>query len=521
MKTVKLSSRLLILIATLWLTLAYCGPLLSSLNDYQTSLIAQMGFLFVIACVYAVLFLIARAFHCLKGAIFVLFTTAAVVTYWMNQYGVVIDPDMLINALETDTSEASDLISVKLILSVFLWGVVPAIVLIWMPVKPQPWVRTTLLSLGAGCILIAVAMGVLMTQYSEYSSLFRNHRDVKYRVIPFNVISASVSVAKAKLSTPETFIALGQDATQQPDNDKTPKVMVVIVGETARADHFSSNGYPRPTTTGIEQLAQQGELISFTNATSCGTATAISVPCMFSFYQAENYDNRARSTSNVLDVLDHAGINVSWIENNSGCKNVCDRVEEITAEDYCDSDQECFDTRMLEVLKTKLANAKQDSIIVLHSMGSHGPAYYKRSPQALKKFLPECTTIELNQCSVDTIKNAYDNSLIVTDKLVTGAINTLKEAPQLDTSLMYISDHGESLGDNGVYLHGLPNWMAPDEQRHVPWILWPANAWADRPDAAATYPVNHDYLAHSLLGFFNVKTSLYQPQLDLAEQLAP
>ena len=86
---------------------------------------------------------------------------------------------------------------------------------------------------------------------------------------------------------------------------------------------------------------------------------------------------------------------------------------------------------------------------------------------------------------------------------------------------MYISDHGESLGDNGVYLHGLPNWMAPDEQRHVPWILWPANAWADRPDAAAKYPVNHDYLAHSLLGFFNVKTSLYQPQLDLAEQLAP
>lgn len=515
----RISRHLLVILATLWLTLAYMGPLLSALHNYQVSWPATIGFMVVIGCVYAITLFVADMFYSLKAAIFVLFITSALVTYWMNQYGVIVNPDMVTNALETDINEVRNLVSFELVAFTIFLGLVPATLLIHLPLKPQTWLRATRINLGASICLLVTAITIMMVQYSEYSSLFRNHRDVKYRVVPFNIISASVSVATDKLSTPDSFTTIGEDAMQQPDQDKTPKVMVIIVGETARADHFTTNAYPRPTTTALNRLMEQGQLISFENATSCGTSTAISVPCMFSFYQANNYTSTARSTSNVLDVLKNADVDVIWIENNSGCKNVCNRIRTITADAYCAQQAECYDTHMLSPLKRLLVDIKNDTVIVLHAMGSHGPAYYKRSPVKDKKFLPECTTSELHQCSLAAITNAYDNSLVVADQLISQAIELLSRSNQLDASLIYVADHGESLGENGIYLHGLPNWMAPEEQRHIAWLTWPASTWTIDPAKAARYPVTHDYLAHSLLGFFDITTSLYQPQLDLAQQL--
>ncbi len=149
-------------------------------------------------------------------------------------------------------------------------------------------------------------------------------------------------------------------------------------------------------------------------------------------------------------------------------------------------------------------------------MGSHGPAYYKRSPEKLKRFLPECKSEELTNCTKSEIINAYDNSLLITDRLVSQAVRLLRSHKELDSSMMYVSDHGESLGDNGIYLHGLPNWLAPKEQRHIPWIVWPSGTFemtGNNTDAN----ISHDNFSHTVLGYFNVETSLYNASLDLTQ----
>lgn len=338
---------------------------------------------------------------------------------------------------------------------------------------------------------------------------------MKYRVAPFNVISATVSALKRKLETPTQFIRLGQDAFQVSTSEK-PRVMVIVLGETARADHFSINNYARLTTPSLNALMTSEPIFSYKSATSCGTATAISVPCMFSFLTADNYSDVARNSSNVLDVLETAGINATWIENNSGCKDVCNRIKTVKMSESRCGELECYDVDMLEQLKSWLSNLHQDSIIVLHQMGSHGPAYYERSPNEMKRFLPECKSQELSNCSVDEITNAYDNSLLVTDQLVSQVIKLLKSHTELDSSMMYVSDHGESLGDNGIYLHGLPNWIAPEEQRHIPWIVWPSDEFnVSKHETGAT--ISHDNFSHTILGYFNVEASVYNEHLDLTK----
>ncbi len=502
-----------LLALTLWLTLAYSLSLFEALQSYQVSTVTQLKLVLFVACVYGMTLTLARLFNLFKPVAIGLMLIAAPSAYFMQQYGVLIDPDMLINALETDPEEASDQLSTGLLLFTLLMGLLPAALLATIQInKAGALTRLKQGGITALCFMV-LAVGTVVTSYDDFASLFRNHRDVKYRITPFNVISASVSVAKQKLTQPQRFIAVGQDAFREISAQEKLQVMVVIVGETARADHFTINGYERPTTTELAGLAKAGQVGSFKNATSCGTATAISVPCMFSFYSADNYSPTARNTTNVLDVLKSVGIGVAWFENNSGCKNVCDRVTTVNLTNKeCESGP-CFDDVLLKELAQWLPHIKSDSVIVLHQMGSHGPAYFERSPREAKRFLPECTSSELTECSRQQIINAYDNSLVVTDTLVADVISLLARNSDLDSSVMYISDHGESLGDNGIYLHGLPKWLAPAEQTHVPWVVWPKALF--KFDDFDTASVSHDNLSHTLLGYFDVKTELYESQLDL------
>ncbi|RZQ55926.1 phosphoethanolamine transferase [Pseudidiomarina tainanensis] len=515
MKRINVNFSTILLCVTAWLVLAYSAALRDSLENYAVYPITQIKLLAFVACVYGLLLVLARILNIFKPVAIGLIVLAAPAAFFMQQYGILIDPDMLINALETDPAEAHDQLSLGLFFYVIFMGIVPALILAFLKILPTGFFKRLKQGVIIGLCFTIFSIGIVMTSYDDFASLFRNHRDIKYRIVPFNVISASVSVAKQKLSKPSEFVTQGEDAFREISAETKPKVMVVILGETARADHFSVNGYPRPTTPRLEQLERSGEIASYDEAVSCGTATAISVPCMFSFYNADNYDQAARNTTNVLDVLDTVGIHVTWVENNSGCKNVCDRINTLKIPpEMCAANQDCFDTALIDLFHEWIENVKGDSIVVLHQMGSHGPAYFERSPEQLKKFLPECTSAELTECAREEIVNAYDNSLVVTDEMVAAIIELLKNDMRLDASLMYVSDHGESLGDNGVYLHGLPKWLAPKEQTHIPWIVWPSNHFKANA-RTDNQQVSHDNLSHTLLGYFKVKTELYDSRLDL------
>ncbi|GAB2578203.1 phosphoethanolamine--lipid A transferase [Ramlibacter solisilvae] len=464
----------------------------------------------------------------LKPALTLLLVLAAGGAYFMETYHIVIDPTMWTNVLQTDAREASALIGLRwaawmIVLAglplAFLWrGRITYAAPHWQAVRN---------ACGIACGL-ALAAAAVLAAFQPLASAMRNHKELRYLINPLNTLYAAGSQAavgaRRKANSPP--LPVGQDAYLAAAGTR-PALLLLVLGETARADHFSLNGYARPTN---PELARE-DVVSWRNAWSCGTNTAASVPCMFSHLGRDRFGAANVASENLLDVLQHAGLAVLWVDNQAGCKGVCDRVPHGTTEakaapDLC-RDGECQDEALLRGLDARIQALPPERrahgvVVVLHQMGSHGPAYSQRSPSAYKRFLPECTSINLQDCSADELRNAYDNSLLYTDHVLASAIHWLKarEASH-DTALLYVADHGESLGENNLYLHGLPYSIAPDVQKHVPWVTWLSasfqhdqgiNAPCLRERAVA--PVSHDNLFHSVLGLMSVRTGVYAPALD-------
>ena len=298
----------------------------------------------------------------------------------------------------------------------------------------------------------------------------------------------------------------------------------MVVGEAARANRFSLNGYEKET----NPLLKKEEIYNFPNLYSCGTSTAESVPCMFSIFDKADYDyKKGISTENIIDVLKHTkNVNVLWRDNNSDSKGVALRTD---FEDYRTSktntkcDDECRDVGMLVGLDDYIKKHQgEDILIVLHQMGNHGPAYYKRYPKEFEKFIPVCKTNQLEQCTQEEVSNAYDNAILYTDYFLSEVINFLKPySKDYETAMLYMSDHGESLGENGLYLHGLPYFMAPDEQKHIASLMWfgkgdiKEDVDLEKLNTYKNKLFSQDNLFHTLLGLFEVETEVYKKEMDI------
>jgi lipid A ethanolaminephosphotransferase len=307
-----------------------------------------------------------------------------------------------------------------------------------------------------------------------------------------------------------------------------PRVFVLVVGETARAANFSLLGYARTTTPELARL----DVTSFRDVHSCGTSTVVSVPCMFSPFGRADYDERRiRNSEGLLNVLARAGYAVKWIDNQSGCKGVCQgagieyrRIDPKSKSDLCSGD-ECLDGILVRELESELHSVRRDTVIVLHMMGNHGPAYFRRYPAEFRRFRPDCATAELRNCTRAEVVNAYDNAILYTDHVLASLIHALEQrAGSVDAALLYLSDHGESLGEAGFYLHGLPYSIAPDTQKHVPMIAWlsPQFAASGAVDRAClqrrtSETLSHDNLFHSVLGVLDVQTRAYRAGRDIFE----
>ncbi len=465
-----------------------------------------------------------------KSGFLALALIGAVSCYFMQSFGVLMDKSMLQNALETDVAEASGLLSLAMLIHVCGMMLVPILMCLWLPVRPQTTKQKLLHAVLSALIWLVAAGSVLASGRAELIPFFRNFRDIKHMALPLAPISASISVSHQwiKAQFPTQLNKIAEDAiVPVAARSGKPRLMVLVLGETARADHFQLNGYERATNPQLSQLP----VVSFRQVSSCGTATAHSVPCMFSVLDQEHFDgDLAKNSENVLDVLQRSGVAVKWLDNNSGCKRVCDRVPSLMLfEDktnpLCDQGQ-CQDAILLQALARELAEPlTQDKIIVLHQLGSHGPEYFRRSSPKQKHFLPECTDKQIQFCDNQALKNAYDNSLIATDELLANVIRSLQQQHDYQTAMLYISDHGESLGENGTYLHGLPYWIAPQAQKHVPMIWWMSEEFEQKQGLSRDCihesrdtQLSHDYLFHSLLGSFTVQSQVYQPSLDFLHQ---
>lgn len=462
----------------------------------------------------------------LKPVLSVTALGAAAAAYFMNTYGVTIDTPMLQNVVETNPGEVAALLSPTLALYLALLGALPAS-LVWLwPIRYARPLRGLLNKVGVALLSTALLIGAVGTFYSTYGPLLRQEDKLTHFINPTNFIYASIKLAKERLGIRQvlTVQAIGTDAVQTSSGPRK-QLMIFVVGETARADHFSLNGYARQTNPELSQL----DVLNYTQVHSCGTSTAVSVPCMFSMFGREAYsDKKGKTVESLLDVFQHAGVKVLWVENNSDCKGTCLRsphrdIPKTQPSPYCDG-HNCLDEALLEGLQADIDRLDGNAVIFLHSDGSHGPEYYDRYPKTMERFTPVCHTNQLGSCSSEALNNVYDNTILYTDHFLARVIGLLQaNQSRYDTSLWYVSDHGESLGENGLYLHAAPYAIAPEAQKHVPMVLWfgertLADAHIDRACLAARRDdpgLNHDAVFHSLLGLFNVSTSVYKPELDL------
>jgi lipid A ethanolaminephosphotransferase len=517
-------SRLILIVALLFVVFYNQAFFRNSLAVYGSDFsglifIGSLG-VFLYAVTVLVLGLLCVRFLT-KPILIVVLVGASSANYFMNRYNIVIDTTMITNVIQTDQREAADLFSPMLLLQLLLLGLLPAALIGFTPIKCQGfgreiWQRLKLLAGAIALLVIAV-----LPFTDQYTGFFREHKLLRYYANPATFLYSSGRLVDMALDVPHQGprAVIGADA-RIPAWDKDRELIILVVGEAARADHFSLNGYARDT----NPLLSARQLISYPNVISCGTATAYSVPCMFALEGRSAFDlDEADTRENLLDVLTHAGVQVLWRDNNSDSKGVADFVEYQdyhTPESNPVCDTECRDIGMLDGLDAWInAHPEGDLTIVLHQMGNHGPAYYRRYPAEFEHFVPACNSNELADCTVEEINNAYDNAILYTDYFLDSVIDFLESHDaDFETAMYYMADHGESLGENGLYLHGLPWLLAPQIQKNPASLLWMGASYEADLGTMATYADNelsHDNYFHTVLGLMEIQTSVHDPNKDL------
>ena len=449
---------------------------------------------------------------------------SSLIFYGTITYGIVFDYGMVQNTIETDSAEALSYVNLQAILFFLFFGILPAFLIYKVKLTYKPFFRELLSRLKVISFSLGVALLIASIFYSNYASVGRNNKDLLGYITPYKMVDASYKFIRNHYFYPPLKFQVLDTAPSIVRDNSRKHVTVMVLGETARSQSFSLNGYVKPTNAYTEK---QG-VISFSNVSSCGTATAVSVPCMFSRLDKNHYSKRtATAQQNAIDLINLAGADVLWISNNNGsCKGVCTRVKTIQVDTdksnpLCDGEY-CFDEALLAPLKQKLNSLTNDNtLIVLHMIGSHGPTYFKRYPSEKSVFTPDCQRSDIQNCSPEQLLNTYDNTIAYTDFVISKVINELSvldKKNNIESSLLYISDHGESLGESGVYLHGLPYAFAPEEQTHVPMIFWADTMQADFNTAClrdlSKSRISHDNVFDTLLSIMSVKSKAYNIEND-------
>jgi len=531
-----ISSTKLILIVSTFLTLFYNYTFFENVFKVYPIELKNIGFLFslllVLTFLNVLIFTLLNSKYIIKGALVITLLASSCTNYFMNTYHIIFDDTMIRNIVQTNLNESFDLLSIQQVIYFITLGIIPSVYIFKLNIQYKA-LRESIISkiqmIGVSLLVITIC---IFSFSKHYTSFVREHKPLRFSINPtYWTYSIGKYIYLSLNNQVVVLNPLGEDARIISNNSekqaKQKKIVILVVGEAARADHFSLNGYKKET----NPLLSTTDIVNFSDMYSCGTSTAQSLPCMFSIYTKEDYSyQKGIRTENVLDVLSHTNeVNILWRDNNSDSKGVALRVpykdfKSAKNNTIC-RDGECRDEGMLIGLDSYIKDHdSKDILIVLHQMGNHGPAYYKRYPKSFEKFKPVCKTNQLEECTQEEITNAYDNAILYTDYFLSKTIDVLKKYDEDHAvAMIYMSDHGESLGENGMYLHGLPYFMAPDAQIHIGSLMWFGREFSKKfnPNTMKTIsksPLSQDNLFHTLLGVFDVNTKVYDKELDIMQQ---
>lgn len=478
-------------------------------ENYTVLLSSPFALGLILVCLLNVVLALTNRYS-FKWMIAVLLVASATSSYFIDSFGTIIDKDMLNNMAQTDVDEVLDLMTPKLFGYLLIAGVVSIFFLQRYRIDFLNYQREVIQKLAVALVSLVLISGFYMVFSKSYTSFFRNHSELKMYLNPYYPIGSFAKFIITKMKGKKALIPIALDAQKSISEKK--RLVILIVGETARAQNFSLNGYEVPTN---PLLQSRNDIVSFSNFYSCGTATAVSVPCMFSKFSRDQFNDDKMSYENLVDVVQKVGTRVIWRDNNSGgSKGLANRLNDVK---YFGG--QSFDKVLLEGLQSSIDEEHKDTFIVLHQEGSHGPTYFKRYPEEFRRFTPTCDTQDIEKCTQDQIVNTYNNTILYTDFIINEAIKLLeKNEKNYETTLFYVSDHGESLGENGIYLHGLPYFIAPDAQKHVPALFYfgkENQAKMSKLETRRTEEFSHDNLFHTMLGILGIQTGDYDKKLDM------
>ncbi|MET0328059.1 MAG: phosphoethanolamine--lipid A transferase [Luteimonas sp.] len=519
-------SEALLLAVSVFFVLFANTPFWHSVHDAGSGLFVQVAFGVALVALHALLFGLFAGGRLLKPVLCTLLVVTAFASFYASHYAVLFDVEMIHNVLRTDPAESRELLSFGLVLHVLVQGVVPAVLVALTPVRRHTLGRAFVRRAVFLLAMAVLAAGAIGSASQGIFSLVRADHALRYRITPGNYLVSLVRATGERDEVPpgeRQPVATDARQTTTPVM-RRPRLLVLVVGETVRADHWGLNGYARDTT----PVLRAHGVVNFPDVTACGSSTEVSLPCMFSAIGRAAYNRDAiRAQQSLLDVVARTGVTVDWLDNQSGCKGVCagTGMETMTAaiDPAACREGRCLDEVLVAALHERLDTAQGDTLLVLHMLGNHGPAYFERYPDAFERYRPTCTSIDLARCAKPDIVNAYDNAVLYTDHVLGQLIDLLAARTDRDSALLYVSDHGESLGEYGLFLHGAPYPIAPAQQLHVPMVLWTAASSARSMGLdlacvtdAAQAPHSHDDLFPSVLGFFDIATRAYDRSHDIA-----
>ena len=448
---------------------------------------------------------------------------SSILSFGYAYYGLSFDDysPMIATIEQTRFSELSPYLTPSFFAWFLFFGILPAYLIYQLQwVRYSFWKDSAIKCLGL-LIYPVFYFSILLPSLPIYHPMLRLSglaARLPFQIVPMNFFENAFNYYHDRWVFSFPYKEIGLDATSQSETHHQVKknLLVLVIGETARSMNYELNGYQRKT----NPYLTRKNMVSFPNVSSCGTSTRVSVPCLFSSLSRQQFSlSKASHQDNALDILKRAGFNVIWIDNNGpgDCQGVCKHMESIFTS--------TVDGELVNQLATQIMRLPQkDSVIILHLKGSHGPDYYTKYPPAFRQFTPDCQKNELRLCNPQTLLNAYDNTIVYTDYVLNEMIRTLKkQRANWNTGLIYTSDHGESIGRQGLYGHCAPYLIAPKEQTQVPLIVWSSPELATSKglsmtclhDKAVSESFSHDNFFHSILGLMNVRTTQYQNPLDV------
>lgn len=432
-------------------------------------------------------------------AIFSIINATAV--YFIITYSVMIDATTIENVFNTRYSEASGFFSWGLWLFILVFGVVPAL---WCLLQPVVFGKAKKLAVYCGSSLV-IALVVSLANFNQ--TLFISQHDTElggllqpwsYLVNTCRIASFSIDEQAEEIKLPDAKIA---------DNDKA--VVVLVIGESARKANFQLYGYKRDTNPLLSKLQN----LKVYEATSCATYTTAGSKAIL----------EPKDSGDLYELLPNyafrTGVDVAWRTSNWGEPPI--HIDEYLTDDelgdqYPDVDKD-YDGILFAGIRQRIESSKSNKVlIILHTSTSHGPKYADKYPKDFEVYKPVARNVEEGEKNVGLLVNAYDNTIRYTDFLLDNLISTLRAMTDWKSAMIFISDHGESLGENKMFMHGLPMKLAPKEQYEIPFLVWTSDNFRNyKTKDELPAVLEQHYIFHSVLNLLSIDSPAYNKDFDI------